>query len=446
MEPALHRPQLTEAGSGNELKNQSREKEFLWFAPVCFSFPEPDSEKKQKTNFSSLLGQAPREGETRAERARGSLTHHFELKLSDTTAPMENQVMKQITVLVIILFATLAIAAAGQQTQLPEPFATPSVRNTAQVVAKPDNAQLKAPTGFSVSVYADNLQGPRTMLYSPNGDLFVAQSRTGSVIVLRDTNNDGEPDARTVYAQGLTGVFGMAFHEGYLYLGRTDSVVRYKYKDGDTQAQGTPEKVVDLPTGGHNTRNIVFSRDGKKMYVAVGSASNKNDGEEPRRAAVNEYNPDGTGQRVFASGLRNPVGLTLQPGTDTLWIAVNERDTLGDDLVPDYVTSVKDGAFYGWPYSYIGSNYDPEHRGKRPDLVQRAIVPDVLMPAHAAAVGLTFYTGTQFPQRYRNGAFVGLHGSWNRSKLAGYRVVFVPFQNGKPSVPVEDFLTGWIIN
>jgi len=354
--------------------------------------------------------------------------------------------MKQITVLVIILFATLAIAAAGQPTQLPEPFATPSVRNTAQVVPKPDNAQLKAPAGFSASVYADNLQGPRTMLYSPNGDLFVAQSRTGSVIVLRDTNNDGEPDARTVYAQGLTGVFGMAFHEGYLYLGRTDSVVRYKYKDGDTQAQGTPEKVVDLPTGGHNTRNIVFSRDGKKMYVAVGSASNKSDGEEPRRAAVNEYNPDGTGQRVFASGLRNPVALTLQPGTDTLWVSVNERDTLGDDLVPDYITSVKDGAFYGWPYSYIGSNYDPEHRGKRPDLVQRAIVPDVLMPAHAAAVGLTFYTGTQFPQRYRNGAFVGLHGSWNRSKLAGYRVVFVPFQNGKPSGPVEDFLTGWIIN
>jgi glucose/arabinose dehydrogenase len=353
--------------------------------------------------------------------------------------------MKQIIVLALMSIAALAIAAAAQLPQLPEPFATPSVRNTAQVVTKPDSAQLKAPAGFSVSVYADNLQGPRTMLYAPNGDLFVAQSRAGSVIVLRDTNNDGEPDARSVYAQGLNGVFGMAFHDGYLYLGRTDSIVRYKYKDGDTQAQGTPEKLVDLPTGGHSTRNIVFSRDGKKMYVAVGSASNKSDGEEPRRAAVNEYNPDGTGQRVFASGLRNPVALTLQPGTDTIWVSVNERDTLGDDLVPDYITSVKDGGFYGWPYSYIGSNYDPEHRDKRPDLVQRAIVPDVLLPAHAAAVGLTFYTGTQFPQRYQNGAFVGLHGSWNRSKLSGYRVAFVPFQNGKPSGPVEDFLTGWII-
>jgi len=358
---------------------------------------------------------------------------------------MENQAMKKTTILVSLLIAALAIAAAAQLPQLPEPFATPSVRNTAEVVAKPDSAQLKAPAGFSVSVYADNLQGPRTMLYAPNGDLFIAQSRAGSVIVLRDTNNDGEPDARNVYAQGLNGVFGMAFHDGYLYLGRTDSIIRYKYKDGDTQAEGTPEKLVDLPTGGHSTRNIVFSRDGKKMYVAVGSASNKSDGEEPRRAAVNEYNPDGTGQRVFASGLRNPVALTLQPGTDTIWVSVNERDTLGDDLVPDYITSVKDGGFYGWPYSYIGSNYDPEHRGKRPDLVQRAIVPDVLLPAHAAAVGLTFYTGTEFPERYRNGAFVGLHGSWNRSKLSGYRIAFVPFQNGKPSGPVEDFLTGWII-
>src|SRR5262245_38051445 len=242
--------------------------------------------------------------------------------------------MKLTTILLTIVSIALAITAAAQRPNLPQPFATPSVRNSAQIVTKPENGQLKAPAGFSVSRYADNLQGPRTMLYAPNGDLFVAQTRTGSVIVLRDTNNDGEPDARTTYAQGLNGVFGMAFQNGYLYLGRTDSIVRYKYKDGDTQAAGTPEKLVDLPTGGHSTRNIVFSRDGKKMYIAVGSASNKSDGEEPRRAAVNEYNPDGTGHRVFASGLRNPVALTLQPGTDTMWVSVNERDTLGDDLVP----------------------------------------------------------------------------------------------------------------
>src|SRR5438034_2093811 len=236
----------------------------------------------------------------------------------------------------------------------------------------------------------------------------------------------------------------MAFHDGYLYLGRTDSIVRYKYQPGDTQAKGMPEKLVDLPTGGHSTRNLIFSRDGKKMYVAVGSRSNKSAGEDPGRAAINEYNPDGTGHRVFASGLRNPVGLALQPGTDTLWTAVNERDTLGDDLVPDYATSVKDGGFYGWPYSYIGSHPDPEHVGKMPELVKRAIVPDVLIPANSAALGIAFYTGTQFPQRYRNGGFVALHGSWNRSTAAGYKVVFFPMTNGKPG-PLEDFMTGFLL-
>ena len=354
--------------------------------------------------------------------------------------------MKKISLsLVCIGGLSVCAAMAAQLPKLAEPFATPSVRNAAGVIPKPDRAQLQAPSGFSISVYAEDLQQPRMMLLAPNGDLFVAQSRPGSVVVLRDTNNDGKPDTRSIYAQGLQGVFGMAFHDGYLYLGRTDSIVRYKYQPGDTQAKGMPEKLLDLPTGGHSTRNLIFSRDGKKMYVAVGSQSNKSAGEDPQRAAINEYNPDGTGHRVFASGLRNPVGLALQPGTDVLWTAVNERDTLGDDLVPDYTTSVKDGGFYGWPYSYIGSHPDPEHVGKMPDLVKRAIVPDVLIPAHSASLGIAFYTGTQFPQRYRNGLFIGLHGSWNRSKLAGYRVAFVPFQNGKPG-PIEDFVTGWIVD
>ncbi len=345
---------------------------------------------------------------------------------------------------VAVLCVTAAVTA--QLPKLAEPFATPSVRNNVQIVAKPDASQLKAPAGFEVSLYADNLRAPRTMLLAPNGDVFVAQSGPGSVTILRDANNDGTPETRSTYAQGLSGVFGMALHDGYLYLGRTDSIVRYKYAPGDSEAKGTPEKLVDMPTGGHSTRNIIFSRDGKKMYVAVGSQSNKNAGEPPIRAAISEYNPDGTGQRIYASGLRNPVGLALQPGTDIIWTSVNERDTLGDDLVPDYITSVKDGAFYGWPYSYIGSNPDPEHVGKMPDLVRRALVPDVLITAHSAAVSVNFYTGTQFPQRYRNGAFVGLHGSWNRSKVSGYRIAFVPFQNGKPSGPIEDFVTGWIVD
>ncbi len=233
----------------------------------------------------------------------------------------------------------------------------------------------------------------------------------------------------------------MAFHNGYLYVANTGSLIRYRYTNGDTQAQGEPEKLLDLPVGGHSTRNIVFNRAGTKMYIAVGSQSNNDAGEDCRRAAILEFNPDGSGYRVYASGIRNPVGLTLQPGTDVIWTAMNERDNLGDDLVPDYATSVKDGGFYGWPYSYIGKNYDPRYIGSFPDLVNRAIVPDVLLPAHSAALGIAFYTGTQFPQRYRNGAFVALHGSWNRSSAAGYEVIFFPMVNGKPG-PIEDFMTG----
>jgi glucose/arabinose dehydrogenase len=239
--------------------------------------------------------------------------------------------------------------------------------------------------------------------------------------------------------------FGLAFHDGFLYVGNTGSIVRYKYANGDLQAQGEPEQLLEMPTGGHSTRNILFNRAGTKMYIAVGSRSNNDAGEDCRRAAILEFNPDGSGFRVYASGIRNPVGLTLQPGTDTIWTAMNERDNLGDDLVPDYATSVKEGGFYGWPYAYIGSNYDPRYVGSFPDLVKRAIVPDVLFPAHSAALGITFYTGTQFPQRYRNGAFVALHGSWNRSVASGYKVVFFPLTNGKPG-PIEDFFGGFLAN
>jgi glucose/arabinose dehydrogenase len=338
-------------------------------------------------------------------------------------------------------------------------------------------------------------------VYAPNGDLFVSSPGANNITILRDTNNDGVVDSQSVYAQGeppaprgggpppapraggpgrgaappppgggrgappvlganapacmappefaargpgtLQAPFGLAFHDGYLYVGNTGSLVRYKYTDGDLKAQGEPEKLLDLPTGGHSTRNIVFNRAGTKMYLAVGSQSNNDAGEDCRRAAILEFNPDGTGYRVYASGIRNPVGLTLQPGTDIIWTAMNERDNLGDDLVPDYATSVKDGGFYGWPYSYIGQNYDPRYIGSFPDLVKRAIVPDVLLPAHAAALGITFYTGTQFPQKYRNGGFVALHGSWNRSVASGYKVVFFPMANGKPG-PIEDFLTGFL--
>ena len=237
--------------------------------------------------------------------------------------------------------------------------------------------------------------------------------------------------------------FGLAFNNGYLYVGNTGSLVRFKYSNGDQKAQGEAEKLMDLPTGGHSTRNVLFNKAGTKMYVAVGSNSNNNAGEDCRRAAILEFNPDGSGYRVFASGIRNPVGLAWQPGTNTLWTAMNERDNLGDDLVPDYATSVKEGGFYGWPYSYIGKNYDPRYQGAFPDLVGRAIVPDVLIPAHSAALGITFYDGNQFPQKYRNGGFVALHGSWNRSVANGYKVVFFPMNNGRPG-PIEDFVSGML--
>ena len=237
--------------------------------------------------------------------------------------------------------------------------------------------------------------------------------------------------------------FGLAFNNGFLYVGNTSSLVRFKYTNGDLKAQGEPEKLMDLPAGGHSTRNVIFNRAGTKMYVAVGSNSNNNAGEDCRRAAILEFNPDGSGYRVFASGIRNPVGLTWNPANGELWTAVNERDLLGDDLVPDYATSVKDGGFYGWPYSYIGKNYDPRYVGAFPELVNKTIIPDVLVPAHSAALGITFYTGTQFPPRYRNGGFVALHGSWNRSVASGYRVVFFPMNNGRPG-PIEDFLTGFL--
>lgn len=375
---------------------------------------------------------------------------------------------------------------------LPRPTAATANQN--RRVTQPEGVLPTVPAGFSVSSYAE-LRGPRMMVFAPNGDLFVASPSTNSIHVLRDANHDGAFEARSVFADGTTAPaptssaspvttnrrpqpvlgrlegpqplvpnpyacnpppdyarrgpgwlripFGLAFNGDYLYVGNTDSVVRFEYKSGDLKARGTPEKLLDLPTGGHSSRNIIFNRAGTKLYVAVGSASNSDDGEDCRRAAILEANPDGTGARVYASGIRNPVGVALQPGTDIMWTATNERDNLGDDLVPDYATAVREGGFYGWPYSYIGRNYDPKFVGAFPDLVGRAIVPDVLLPAHSAPLGISFYTGTQFPARYRNGGFVALHGSWNRTVSSGYRVVFFPMVNGKPG-PIEDFMAGFL--
>jgi glucose/arabinose dehydrogenase len=266
--------------------------------------------------------------------------------------------------------------------------------------------------------------------------------------VLRDKNKDGKVDERFVFATGLAQPFGMAFWKDYFYVANTNAVVRFRYKPGQTAASGEPEEVASLPGQGYNqhwTRNIIFNAAGTKMYVTVGSKSNVDAEADPMRAAIIEYNPDGTGKRIFASGVRNPIGLAFNPTTRGLWAAVQERDLIGDDLVPDYVTSIKADAFYGWPFSYIGQNEDPRRKGERPELVKKAIVPDVLIQAHSAVLGLVFYEGRMFPAEYRNDAFVALHGSWNRSKRTGYKIIRIRMKNGKPVGGYDDFLVGWML-
>jgi len=329
---------------------------------------------------------------------------------------------------------------------LPAPEVLTGPRNNSKVIPKPDGAELTVPRGFQISVYAEgDLQQPRGLLQAPNGDVFVAESQPNRLTLLRDSNNDGKVDERFVFATGLNRPFGLALWQDYLYVGNTNGIVRFKYKAGQTKAEAEPEKVVELPSGpGHWTRNVLFNQAGTKMYVAVGSASNVNAGEPPIRAAISEFNPDGSGHRIYASGTRNPVGLAWNPATKQLWAAVEERDLIGDDLVPEYVTSIKDGGFYGWPYSYLGQNEDPRRKGEQPDLVKKAIVPDVLIQAHSAVLGMTFYEGKMFPD-CQGDAFVALHGSWNRASRTGYKIIRIKFKNGKPVGGYDDFVTGWML-
>ena len=342
---------------------------------------------------------------------------------------------------------------------LAEPFASPSVRNSPGVLGWPQGGAPAAPPGFQVNLYAEDLENPRWLYVLPNGDVLVAESLRGGrsdapssnrITLLRDADRDGSPELRQTFLSDLNRPFGMVLLGNSFYVGNTDSLVRYPYQPGQTRIQAKGEKLLDLPSGGHWTRNVIADLEGLKLYVSVGSGSNVDesgeDANDPRRAAILQLNPDGTGMRVFASGLRNPVGLAWEPVSKTLWTVVNERDGLGDQLVPDYLTRVREGSFYGWPYSYHGQHQDPRKKGERPDLVSMAIAPDYALGSHVAPLGLAFYTGTSFPSQYHGGAFICLHGSWNRSQLVGYKVVFVPFQNGRPSGPMQDFLTGFIAN
>ena len=355
----------------------------------------------------------------------------------------------------ILLGAAVALAAAAfyaADVKLPPPYATPSVNNGPRVIPQPAGAQLHVPAGFSVSVYADNFERPRYMLLGPSGELLLsdaADGPDGTVYAMSLSKADGyQTHDRKKLITGLDRPYGLAFWHEYLYVGEPESIKRYKY-DAKAMTAGPGEEVISLKGFGHGhwTRSLLFDRAGQKLYVGVGSGSNVSPGEDPVRAAINRYNPDGSGHETYAAGTRNPIGLHWYPGSDTLWAAVQERDALGDDLVPDYFTHIRQDGFYGWPYAYIGPNEDPRNKGKAPDLVAKTIVPDIpLMPAHQAVLDFEFYAAKQFPAEYRDGAFLALHGSWNRSKRVGYAIAFIPFRNGKPSGPPRDFLTGWMIS
>ena len=355
---------------------------------------------------------------------------------------------------------------------LPEPDRAKSVRNVVTTVQRTDQKPI-VPNGFEVNLFAFGLSGPRIIRTAPNGDVFVAESKAGRIRVLRA---DGAAAARSsVFASGLTYPFGIAFYPPgpdprWVYVGDTDAVVRFPYRNGDLAARGAAETVVaHLPTGGHHTRDVVFSPDGKTMYVSVGSGSNDAEdmekraggdlqrfvsahplgatwGREAGRAAVLAFDPDGKNERIFATGIRNCVGMAIAPASDTVWCSTNERDGLGDDLPPDYITRVRDGAFYGWPWYYIGANEDPRHKGERPDLKDKVTIPDVLLQAHSASLGMTFYDGTQFPAEYRGDVFAAEHGSWNRSRRTGYKIIRVIVRNGVPTGEYDDFATGFVMS
>ncbi len=339
---------------------------------------------------------------------------------------------------------------------MPQPYATDSASNHSTVVTRPADAWPQVPEGFKIDQLATGLENPRAIATAPNGDLFLAESAPGRIRVVRGFTSDGKLQTNEVFASGLTMPYGIAFYPPgpnpqYVYIGNTNSVVRFPYQNGDLKARGPVETIVaKIPGGssyggGHWTRSLAFSNDGKKLYVAVGSRANVADDEaETNRADVLEFNPDGSGQRIYAYGIRNASGLTVHPKTGQLWVAVNERDALGDNLVPDYVTHIVDGGFYGWTWYYTGPNQDPRFAGKHPELKEKVLVPDVLLQSHSAPLSLAFYDGKQFPAEYRGDVFVTSHGSWNRAHRTGYKIVRISTPNGKATGEYEDFVTGFV--
>jgi glucose/arabinose dehydrogenase len=342
---------------------------------------------------------------------------------------------------------------------LPSPAPETSVGNAPEIVARPENAWPKVPAGFQVGLYASGLNNPRLIRTAPNGDVFLAESSAGKIKIFRGLTAEGKPKQTEIFASGLNRPYGIAFYPPganpqWVYVGNTDAVVRFAYRNGDLHASLAAEKIADLPSGarGHWTRDLQFSIDGKKMFVAVGSGSNVDDPDthpgEKERADILVMNPDGSGRSIYAYGIRNAGGgLAIQPGTGALWCSVNERDALGDNLVPDYITHVQEGGYYGWPWWYIGGHQDPRHKGTHPELQAKLIEPDVLLQPHHASLELAFYEGQQFPAEYRGDIFSSQHGSWNRSTRTGYELIRIPLhQTGKAAGEYEDFMTGFVVD
>jgi glucose/arabinose dehydrogenase len=340
-----------------------------------------------------------------------------------------------------LVLGAAAIFYAADSPKLPPPFATPSVRNTPKVIPQPAGAKLNVPAGFTMEIWAEGFNTPRYMMLGPSNEILLtdAARTNGAVYVFHGKE-------RKAIIENLSRPYGLALNGGFLYVGTPESIMRYKY-DSKAMTATNGQEIISLKGfgTGHWTRSLLFDRAGKKLYVGIGSGSNVSPGEDPRRATISRYNPDGTGGEIFASGTRNPTAIHWYPGSDTLWAAVQERDELGDDLVPDYFTHIQQGGFYGWPYAYAGPNEDPRNKGMRPDLVAKTIAGDVMLGAHVAVIDFEFYTGNQFPAEYKGGAFLALHGSWNRSKRVGQSIAFIPFKDGKPSGPMREVVSGWMM-
>ena len=352
----------------------------------------------------------------------------------------------------VLALAALVVGTASAQQQqakviLPPPGATPSANNRPQVVARPDGANLQVPEGFKIEEYASGFRTPRIMIYAPGGQILLTESVAGgSVLVLTDAKGKVDASPKKLI-ENLDRPYGMAFYRDWLYVAETTSLKRYKFNASALTAEKGEEIVSMKDFGkGHWTRSIAFNPKTDKLYLGIGSASNVSTGEPEQRAAISECDTDGKNCHIFAAGTRNPTQIGFNPTTGELWASIQERDALGDDLVPDYFTHIQKGGFYGWPYSYFGPNEDPRNAGQNPDLVKKTITPDVSLGAHVAVIDWKFYTGKQFPARYQGGAFLALHGSWNRSKRVGQTVAFLPFKNGKPAGDPETFLSGWMLD